>query len=289
MKVVRKSSVLAKKLLPFSLFIMLFACNGGGSEYTNNTDTPNITNSNKDLLVWEPSSFPLSIEIESSFSNDDTTQINSMISKWNNDSPATASIFTVNSLNASDSGKSQVDDYYDGKLGIYTVGNEISDMPSGALAITTISGVQKTDYIKIIHADILVNTGDWSFTTDENDNTKYDLPSVILHELGHFAGLSHTLDSDVDSVMQPSISKSQVNRDLFQYDIDNIKSHYDIFFGSTSALMADVGDEVQLNEAIVAEEDRIKIVLELRPDGVCNHYKNGKKTHSHKSHLRKRP
>lgn len=288
MKVVRKSSVLAKKLLPFSLFIMLFSCNGGGSEYTNNTGTTNITNSNKDLLVWEPSSFPLSLEVESSFSHDEATQINSMVSKWNAESPASTNLFAINSLSGNDSGKTKVDDYYDGKLGIYTVGNEISDMPSGALAITTISGVQKTDYIKIIHADILVNTGDWSFTTDENDNTKYDLPSVILHELGHFAGLSHTLDSKEESVMQPSISKSQVNRDLFQYDIDNIRSHYDIFFGSTSALMADVGDGVQVSEAIVAEEDRLSIVLELRPDGLCNHYTNGKKTHSHKIDLKKR-
>lgn len=62
------------------------------------------------------------------------------------------------------------------------------DQPQ-ALALTIVSFNTKT--AEIYDADMMFNTTDWQFSTEEG-SPLYDLLSVTTHEAGHFLGLAHT-------------------------------------------------------------------------------------------------
>jgi len=51
-----------------------------------------------------------------------------------------------------------------------------------------------------------------------------DLPSVVLHEIGHLLGLAHT--SDPSAVMYPSIGPGMEKRALQEDDIQGIQALY---------------------------------------------------------------
>ena len=109
--------------------------------------------------------------------------------------------------------------YYDSEMGIYKSTNWFSNVSNQALAVTQFYGIRRnvgsaTEYIELTHADIILNYRDYTFSMDSSSNSNYDLPSVLLHELGHFIGLSHQSDFLVSSVMQPYLSIFDVNRSI---------------------------------------------------------------------------
>lgn len=77
---------------------------------------------------------------------------------------------------------------------------------------------------EIFDADIEVNTAQNIFTTVD-DAVKYDLQSILTHELGHAVGLAHS--GDADATMYPTYDKGTVGlRTLSADDVDAICAAY---------------------------------------------------------------
>ena len=86
--------------------------------------------------------------------------------------------------------KATLDSYPDDEMGIYKSQSWFSELGPGILAITQFFGIRRNlhgrEYIEFQHADIIVNYRDYSFSSNLVDDKTYDLPSLLLHEMGHF-------------------------------------------------------------------------------------------------------
>lgn len=264
------------------LLFSITACNGAGEEVnTQATNSSGDSSGGSKKLRWNSSNFPLNVSLSSEFSASERSHIIDMTSEWNVVGSGFTTFFNVNSSPTTDPDHQDIDDYTDGTLGVYISNGEVKALPKEALAITVISGVEKSDYIEIRHADIFFNKQDWSFTVDENVTNKYDLPSVALHEFGHFLGLGHT-DSSVEecSVMLPSISTGDVKRSPCQYDEESMIDNYTS--SSSSAILAYEAEEASYAAPEEAEEEKlVAVIMEHYPDGRCVHKKNGKTQYTH--------
>lgn len=78
---------------------------------------------------------------------------------------------------------------------------------------------------EIVDADIAINSARHDFTvTDDPVAVRYDLVSVMTHEVGHFLGLDHS--DDPDAVMYWQYSPGTVRRELQRDDIEAICTVY---------------------------------------------------------------
>ena len=78
---------------------------------------------------------------------------------------------------------------------------------------------------EIFEADIRINAANFSYSMGENLNpTEVDLPSLVVHELGHVLGLGHTVTSG--SVMNFSLDEGQDRRTLSDGDMASLKCEY---------------------------------------------------------------
>jgi hypothetical protein len=111
--------------------------------------------------------------------------------------------------------------------GIYFTDNDFEDIDNNFLAITQLF-LKKNDTsesrfkYKIVHADIIINRKNYSFTDDVYDISAFYLPRIIIHELGHVLGLGH----EASGIMKGSIDKSNRNSALTENDIELIKNKY---------------------------------------------------------------
>jgi hypothetical protein len=177
----------------------------------------------------------------------------------------------------------------DSVTGVYKIQHWPLELPSSALAVTQIFGRRfnvgdADEYVRIEHADILVNDNLYNFrtSTDGSSNT-YDLQTVVLHEMGHFLGLSHK-SYGANSIMVPSIGSSTVARAPTNIDVGDIASKYSISLGtgSSSAIIA----EKPLFKYSAKPGDtgtKIKMLIELHANGECVHRENGVVTERHSS------
>lgn len=90
----------------------------------------------------------------------------------------------------------------------------------GTLATTTVS--YDADGT-IWDADIAVNAAFNNVTLDEND-AEYDVPSIVIHEVGHFLGFAHS--DNPDALMYASYLPGSVARDLREDDIEALCTVY---------------------------------------------------------------
>jgi len=91
-----------------------------------------------------------------------------------------------------------------------------------AIAITTTQFHPTTG--EIYDSDVELNSRDNTFTLAQT-NVQIDLPSVILHEAGHFLGLAHS--SEPSAVMSPTLEAGDASRrQLTPDDIQGICSVY---------------------------------------------------------------
>lgn len=174
----------------------------------------------------------------------------------------------------------ELEDYLDSEIGIYRASSWFSFIGSGVLAITSYLAEDRGSYREMLHGDIMINDEVFTFTNDTTDNTSaYDLPSVMIHELGHLLGLKHTTSSSTPSVMQPSLGRHDVQRSLQAYDSVAIRELYNATFSLTSsqALAITAGDKPRY----------IHGFMELRADGNCLHYQNGKLVEVHQVQVKK--
>lgn len=231
---------------------------------------------------WSDSRLPLNVKMSSDFVGDingasmvaGLNPLEQMAKAWNTAaSPKT--LITVPFPATATTGYADTSSYRDGEIGIYKSANWFTNVQSQAIAITQYYGVITSSaglgqYVDLTHADIIINYRDYGpdLTMNINPTYDYDLPTVVLHEMGHLVGLCH--ESVQPSIMDPYYYTTQ--RSLKAFDIDVIK---DIYIdgaisriNNVNALSLPVGTEV-------------KGMIELHADGKCVHSMNGKKTFEH--------
>lgn len=182
-------------------------------------------------IKWRSkSSFPLNIQFSDKFDNNEQLALEESAQGWSDEASSSTQFFNTSVTTISE--KSNLNSYDDSTFGVYKVFNWPSSLPTTALAVTQIRGIQKSSYIQITHADILVNYDFFDFATD--GSWGYDLKTVIVHEMGHFLGLFHDNSSLSKSVMYPSIGRFTVNQTPHDRDINNLVSKYSLNRSSSS-------------------------------------------------------
>lgn len=229
--------------------------------------------------------------ISDKFTNDQTNLIEDMAEKWidavNND------VFFYEIPMEFKMGQDEVksyqslDDYDDLEMGIYKSTTWFPNASPFALAITQFFGYWRNlgtpaEHIELVHADIIMNFRDFNFSNNSTFGT-YDFPSVVLHELGHFLGLPHASYFSPD-VMAPTLTRQTQKRILGESDTSRINTNYAGIISGASALSDNQGGA--LPSASVApphpdEGKSVRVIHELRSDGTCYHYVDGKLIQNH--------
>lgn len=162
--------------------------------------------------------------------------IEQMMKDWNG-SMGNATFFRVPATTTTNKDHANLLDYFDlnaspvgQEMGVYNSAGWFSDVSSSALAITQFFGERKnvglaTEYLELVHADIIFNLRDFTFSTNAGSGVDYDLHSVILHELGHFIGLDHQV-LGASAVMAPTLGISDSQRSLLALDVTSITALY---------------------------------------------------------------
>lgn len=207
-------------LLLLALSVFLTACAQSESEFY--YDNHPATNS---MRAWDSHSFPLVIQVP-----DELLPYQISIERagrsWNEALGETVFVFAYNhspNTQWTDSKKSLFDNYF----GLFMqVDWSFTDIGPSVLAYTGTLAVDGT----IQSADLIFNFDNFHFDDyDKNpSSTNYvDFESVLVHELGHFLGLSHiNMSEDSSSVMLPSLRKAESRRGLSQGDIVRIRQLY---------------------------------------------------------------
>lgn len=181
-------------------------------------------------------------------------------------------------------------DYRDSVLGIYRSTSWFSNVTSNAIAITQWYGYNTSDnkgaYTEMIHADIILNSRDWSFKTVDDNTTKYFVQQVILHELGHLIGLNH-LSPPVgqDAVMKPYMDTDEALSTLQATDTDGIVDLYSNLALSAGANSRALG--VRAKSKSIDESDIVRGVIELHANGECVHKVDDHTVYTHQVKLDK--
>lgn len=273
-----------KPLIPLTLFTLftLAACKQSGTEAV--SSSPQIRPGTCTIGKWSGAN--LNLKMSADFNSDFTASdlvgglnpIEVVAKAWNDSvSPATT-LFQIPFTATATSGSSTLTNYRDGELGIYKSFTWFPNVSANALAITQFYGIVRSDatlgtYIDLTHADIIVNYRDFGsdLTMNGNPLIDYDLPTIVLHEMGHFLGLCH--ENVSNSIMAPYYFTTQ--RTLKTFDVNKIRALYlnnqNYSVGKTSiksAITAKVGTEVQG-------------IVELNANGHCKHYVEGKLIYEH--------
>jgi hypothetical protein len=258
-------------------------------------------NSETTPVKWSTSSLTggLDVRISSDLTNSfvaadldasDHNPIEQMFKQWNSASDS-ITFFKVNAQTTANKDYGNLDSYRnDGELGIYRSDSWIPGVSNQALAVTQYVGFRRNagtvnEHVELTHADIIINFKDYSFSTDSSSTTTYDLHSVILHELGHFIGLKHVSSFSTSSVMQPYLGIFDNQRTITSYDSTTVQSLYGLSSLRPSGIVVSAASvptrKVLPKGTRVGSNGEITGLIELRADGNCRHYENGKLVHSH--------
>lgn len=271
-----------KLLFLFTFTALLSAC----KQTTTTTQSAIGTNIGSCLIgKWADSSLPVRMYMSSEFTGDYTNAnlvnglnpLEQMAKVWNDAVPSKQLLYLPFGA-ATTTGYSDTSSFRDGEIGIYKSHNWFTNVSSSALAITQFYGVVTTSqglgqYIQLTHADIMVNYRDYGskLTMTNNPLVEYDLPTIVLHEMGHLLGLCH--ESKRPSIMAPYYLTTQ--HSIQAYDKDLISDIY--VDGVISGLSANTNTNA-LSSPIGTE---VRGTIELHADGKCVHYMDGKKTYEH--------
>lgn len=285
----RKSS----PIISFTALILILAsgCKGSSTTTTQNLNAP--AGSTCIIGKWSDSYLPLTLKMSSEFTGDYTNAnlvaglnpLEQMAKVWNTGS--TRTLITTPFSAAATTGYTGVTSFRDSEIGIYKSYNWFTNVSSSALAITQFYGVVTSNaglgqYIELTHADIVVNYRDYGsrFTMNNNPMFEFDLPTVVLHEMGHLLGLCH--ETKKVSIMAPYYLTTQ--RSLQQADSDLIKNIY-----VDNAISALTVKNANTNALTSPPGTEVSGIIELRANGECVHFVEGREVYSHHVDLKKRP
>jgi hypothetical protein len=257
--------------------VILSACNPAKTTPADLTSA----NINKSApYMWSGAALPRTFKISEDFSPSELTNIQSVTGAWEsavqnkknffNDTERTPEISSPN-LDLDAIGDDNIN-------GIYKITSWPLGLSSGALAVTQIFGRRlnigaANEYVRIEHADILINENLYDFRTgDTGSSNSYDLRTVVLHELGHFLGLSHKYGN---TVMVPSITSGTNIRTPTNIDATDMADKYSITIatGTGAAVMA--GKSIDYSSSPSDQGQGVKLIIELMANGECVHKENG--------------
>lgn len=278
-----------RPLLFLSLVIILAAgCNSKTASVTSgsvNAEAP---------FIWEGSDFPKDIYYSENFVNtldpteDKVDEINEMLDVWESSmlnydfftkmGPATEKTDTITST-------SQL---RDNKFVIYKATKWPYPEFKRALAITQIFAIRynrgdKDEYVDIQEADIIMNYQWFEFDTGGFD---YDFRTVLLHELGHFLGLSHKPESyDRDNtIMYPSITSIEIKQAPLTVDKQDMAAKYSLSYAPLNSSGSSIVAPKKVYKKKPGDQGEMtKIILELRADGECVHHVDGEISSRHQT------
>ena len=277
------------QLLVLLTLLIVSSCNSS-PEVTSGLSTGTTSGQAIDAsapYLWS-STFPRKVSLSSTFRTDEIADITTSSLAWDQSVSNLKNFFQYNSPVTSTYNVTAPDSV----MGIYKAFTWPKDIDSNALAITQIFGRRYNvgdvdEYVKIEHADILINYRDHSFYTIGDSNAgDYDLKTVVLHEMGHFLGLQHIAnywnrpDSELvlseksykaSSVMYPSISGGEEKRIPQSKDVNELVDKYNIggFGGITPTASKRYRPK---NED---PGSNIRILIELKTSGECVHKEDG--------------
>jgi len=254
---------------------------------------------------WNPSSLGangLNLRISSDLADDFVAgdldgsghnPVEQMLKAWNGAS-SSLTFFKISPTATANKDTGNLNSYNDSEFGIYKSYGWLQGVSNQALAVTQYYGQRRNigaanEYVELIHADIILNYRDYTFSTDSSSTTTYDLHSVLLHEMGHFLGLSHVTSFSTASVMQPYLGLFDSQRTLTAYDSSKIRSLYGVSglsagggnFIVGASVNGNNGDKVLPKAAKELKDGTVHGLIELRADGECVHRENGKVIHRH--------
>lgn len=282
-----KSSARFTLLTVLCLSSWLSSCKQSGNDPAT-SGAPRIQPGSCNIGKWNSAFLPLNLKISSDFSGDFNNAdqvsglnlIEQMAKNWNDSVPGTA-LFQVPFSSTSSTGNTALTNFRDSEIGIYKSFNWFSNVSPNALAITQFYGVVRSDgrlgtYIDLTHADIIMNYRDFgtSFSMNGNSFLDYDVPTIILHEMGHLLGLCH--ESYATSIMAPYYINTQ--RSLKSFDSSKISAlylnnqNYSPFTAKTATSKTNISSPIG---------SEVSGIIELNANGHCRHFVDGKLVHEH--------
>lgn len=275
-----------RRLVYLSILLYLFfSCTPQKESGTANIGDIPASELSKLPMKWPTSKLPLNIYIAEEYHTDidgaylvsGKNLFQQMMDQWNLADSSINFYNTTSNLSTPNIDASSLNNYIDSTIGIYKKSNSwFANIGYGVLAVTSYLGVNRGSYVEMIHGDIIVNEYMYDYTLTESIDSKFDLPSVLLHELGHLIGLKHTSSLSIPSVMQPEISTSDDKRTLRTYDINSVNSLY----ASNSLALSSSGLALTADD-YEEEPTYVQGYIELRANGECRHYINGKLVKDH--------
>ena len=270
------------------IILVLFIAASCKSQDESTTTQPAALTGSCTIGKWSglAANTPLNLKISSEFASDFNASdfvaglnpVEQVAKEWNS-AITGRTFFKVPFDTAAQTGYSTVSDFRDGEFGIYKSHTWFSNVSSQALAITQFYGYVRSDgglgtFIDLTHADIIVNYRDYGARLTSHLPTtwgNYDLPTILIHEMGHFLGLCH--ESTRDSIMQPYYNSTQ--RLLKAYDKTKIN---DLYTNNTITPLLAKSSAYALS---AKEGTPVRGIIELRASGKCLHYINGKLVYEH--------
>ena len=231
----------------------------------------------------------MSSEFQGEYTNNDLVAglnpLEQMAKVWNDPVASSKTLITTPFPIASTTGYTATTSFRDGEIGIYKSYPWFTNVQSSVIAITQYYGVITStpglgQHIQMTHGDIIVNYRDYGSDLAMTNSApgSMDLPTVVLHEMGHLLGLCH--ESKEPSIMAPYYINTQ--HSIQNFDKKRIQDLYvnNYIAGLSSA---------NTNALSIPEGTEVKGVIELHKDGKCEHYLDGKKTFEHQIDLSKKP
>ncbi|MBG09024.1 MAG: hypothetical protein CME68_09720 [Halobacteriovoraceae bacterium] len=223
----------------FVVLFFLFSCGKDGHHASSYSYYDLSSQRSKRIMRWNIESLPLQLRFSEDFQNDflekdqpreGLNTLDKMLVNWDK-SIINKKIFNIPAQFAENRNYETLHEFNDDEIGVYKSYKWFDDLPDGVLAITQYFGLRRnkgtsSEYLELIHADIIFNYRDYIFTMNENESFHYDLPSVLLHELGHLLGLPHHNETKSLSIMTPFLNSSDIKRNVYLRDQENLQDNY---------------------------------------------------------------
>ncbi len=272
-----------KSALLLIAIIILSAC--VPSEEVKEATAGNI-NKNAPYIWTNTQTFPVDLKYSDSFSDQEILNIKAMGAEWTIAVEEKKIFFDHTETQEKSSPTLNLDSLGDdGIFAIYKLKPWPKDLPGSALAVTQLFGRRhnigsSNEFVRIEHADILINDNYHFFNTD-TEGGEYDFKTVILHEMGHFLGLLHKTG---DSIMIDSIVPGINKRSPTQIDAHDIAKKFNISLSTVLPMSRVASSAAKKTESVPLATDAgssVRIIMELRADGECVHKENGTETQRH--------